>query len=272
MKKFFWLTIFSVIINLVLIVMLVVQQNSNQEMKSRINDLEEKKAFSFGELMDINAKYDFEAIEIIKSLGTNANCVDIGAHKGFFTEIFLENCPEGSHYAVEPLPHLYDELTQKFGDEVTVFSQALSNEKGSTTFNYIVSNPGYSGLKKRKTNREVEEVKEIEVELELLDNLIPESVDIDFMKIDVEGAEFLVLQGSKRILQQHKPIIIFEYGYDSRDLFGATPELVFDFFDSLGYKVSLMEYYLRNKPTFDRSHFIDHFNIGYNWYYVAYPG
>jgi FkbM family methyltransferase len=184
MKKSSILTVLSIILNIVLIVFLTVQYNSAN-----------KSFFSSSDIMDVNARYDHEAFEVIKSLKPNANCVDIGAHKGTFTEVFLEYCPKGSHFAVEPLPYLYEELVDKFGDEVTVFPQALSNEKGSTIFNYVVTNPGYSGLKKRDINRE-DEVKEIEVELELLDNLIPESVDIDFMKIDIEGAEFLALQGA----------------------------------------------------------------------------
>ena len=222
--------------------------------------------FSYDQL---NEAYDNQALDIIRALGDEANCIDIGAHTGHFTRLFLKHCPKGQHFAIEPLPHLYEKLQDEFGNQVSVFPQALSNERGKTTFNYIVSNAGYSGIKHRATKNADEEVKEIEVDLELLDNLIQPEQTIDFIKIDVEGAEFMVMQGAKRILEQYKPKIIFEFGYTSRDLYGAHPEEVYDFLDSLGYELTLMEYHLRGAPAFTRTGFIEHFNQGYNWYFLA---
>lgn len=277
MKKYIWVALLLIIAITILINLffqdraLIEALKKNKELAIENQYLELNLKASYNDLKHLNGKYDFEAIEIIKGLGSGANCIDIGAHKGTFTKRFLEYCPDGTHFAIEPLPHLYEELKKNFGNKVSIFQQAVSNEKGKATFNYVLSNEGLSGLKKRKSS-EALNIKEIEVDLELLDNLIPDSVDIDFIKIDVEGAEFLVMQGAERILSRDKPIIVFEFGYDSRDLFGATPELVFDFLDGIGYKVSIMEYYLRNKAPFDRQRFIDHFNNGYNYYFVTYPG
>ena len=50
-----------------------------------------------------------------------------------------------------------------------VHSYALSNTKGTTTFNYVISNPSYSGLIKRKYDKPNEQDTTIEVETELLD-------------------------------------------------------------------------------------------------------
>ena len=49
------------------------------------------------------------------------------------------------------------------------------------------------------------------VELKKLDDVIPTDVTIDFIKIDVEGAELGVLKGAKNVLLKNKPIIIFEF-------------------------------------------------------------
>lgn len=51
----------------------------------------------------------------------------------------------------------------------------------------------------------------------------------DFIKIDVEGAELLVLLGGQHLLSEHKPLVYIEV---SSDLFGA----VTSFFQELGYE------------------------------------
>ncbi|MEZ4983026.1 MAG: FkbM family methyltransferase [Saprospiraceae bacterium] len=70
--------------------------------------------------------------------------------------------------------------------------------KRKTTFNYVVSNPAYSGLQKRRYDRPNEIDEKIEVETDLLDNVLAEDTRIDFMKIDVEGGEFFVLKGAQK--------------------------------------------------------------------------
>ena len=44
------------------------------------------------------------------------------------------------------------------------------------------------------------EIDQIRVETERLDQVIPENTRIDFIKIDVEGAEFEVLKGAEKNL------------------------------------------------------------------------
>jgi FkbM family methyltransferase len=51
---------------------------------------------------------------------------------------------------------------------------------------------------------------EIPVATVTLDSLIPEYSSPNFVKIDVEGAELLVLQGATRLLEEIKPTIYIE--------------------------------------------------------------
>jgi hypothetical protein len=43
-----------------------------------------------------------------------------------------------------------------------------------------------------------------------LDEIIPEDVSIEFIKIDVEGAEAAVLRGASNLLRSQQPVVVFE--------------------------------------------------------------
>jgi len=81
----------------------------------------------------------------------------------------------------------------------------------------------------------------INIPVTTLDNIIYEcninnSLNISFIKIDVEGGEFDVLLGSEKILLNHKPVVIFEDGMLSNaDLYGYNKEEYFQYFERLGY-------------------------------------
>ena len=65
---------------------------------------------------------------------------------------------------------------------------------------------------------------------------------IDFIKIDVEGAEYLVLQGLIPLLKEQKITVIqFEYGYTSGDLHFLMKDF-YDFFASYGYSVGPLKF------------------------------
>ncbi len=93
-------------------------------------------------------EYDTQTIKVIrKHCSSNSNCIDIGCHKGEILDIFLKYASEGRHYAFEPIPILYHLLKNKYKNTKCILSSiALSNHIGKSTFNYVKSNPAYSGL------------------------------------------------------------------------------------------------------------------------------
>ena len=48
------------------------------------------------------------------------------------------------------------------------------------------------------------------------------------IKIDVEGAEEAALRGAMGTLRHHRPIVLFEHGRGSADVYGTTPGRIHD--------------------------------------------
>jgi FkbM family methyltransferase len=160
-------------------------------------------------------------------LQDDSSCVDVGAHKGSFLVEFIRLAPRGTHYAFEPLPALADELRARFPG-VEVLNCALSNRAGTSTFFHVPAMEAWSGLERQPYPRETA-VSEIEVELRRLDDVIGERERIDFIKIDVEGAELEVLEGAQETIRRCRPVILFEHAKVHNQNYETTPEALHDF-------------------------------------------
>lgn len=219
-----------------------------------------------------NLKYDRLTVKIMKKvIKENSNCIDIGCHKGEILTKILELSPEGCHFAFEPIPLFYNNLVKQFNHSVTIFPFALSNNEGSTTFQFVKNAPAYSGIRKRKYAIENPDIEEIKVELKKLDDVIPNDIKIDFIKIDVEGAEFDVLKGAKETIIRSKPVVIFEFGLGASDFYNSTPDDLFDYFNNeLNLKISTLENWLNNTNPFKKEEFITCFNNSTEYYFIAY--
>ncbi|MFM7401390.1 MAG: FkbM family methyltransferase, partial [Bacteroidota bacterium] len=100
----------------------------------------------------LNQRYDRLTRKVIKSVcRPDSHCIDVGCHKGEILDLLIAAAPRGVHYGFEPIPDLFDKLKQKYGTDnrCHILDIALSDNKGTASFNYVVSNPSYSGLQKR---------------------------------------------------------------------------------------------------------------------------
>lgn len=159
-------------------------------------------------------------------LTRTSHCVDIGAHQGVFLKQFLSLSPDGHHVAIEPLPDFASELRINFST-VDVFSCALGENPGQAIFCYVRNLPAWSGFRSQRYPVEAD-VTEILIDVSRLDDLLPAEGRVDFIKIDVEGAEFEVLQGAKNIIKRCKPDILFEHAQMHNLKYGTGPEMIYD--------------------------------------------
>ncbi len=221
-----------------------------------------------------NQQYDRQTLNIMKRiLKKDSNCIDVGCHKGEMLEIMLKRAPQGEHYAFEPIPYFYKKLLDKFkNNKVHISSVALCDNKGTTTFNFVKNAPAYSGLKPRKYDVKKPEIEIISVETDKLDNIIPVDQKIDFIKIDVEGAEFSVMQGAIQTIKRCKPIIVFEFGTGGSDYYKTTPEMMFNFLcNNCQLQISTLKGWLNHAKSLDLDNLTEYFSNGKEYYFVAHP-
>ena len=222
-----------------------------------------------------NQQYDSQTKQIIRKVCTaNSNTVDVGTHSGDILDVLLQQSPNGTHYGFEPLPVFYQSLRTKYQQQknIVLYDLALSDANGNSSFNHVTSNPSYSGIKKRTYDRTNETDETIEVKTARLDDvLLQQNKKIDFMKIDVEGAELGVLKGATALIKRDRPVIIFECGLGGTDVYDTTPAELFTFFAELGYTISLLKNYLKQEAALTKTSFEEQYYLKLNYYFVAFP-
>lgn len=218
-------------------------------------------------------QYDRDTIKILrKVLKPDSNCLDIGCHKGEILKLMLKYAPKGHHFGFEPIPGLAEPLRKKFSDKATILEVGLSDHTGTSSFNYVISRPEYSGIKKRDYDRPNEKDKEITIQVDCMDNMVPEDLDVNLIKIDVEGGEYGVLKGGTKTIKRNRPIIIFEHGKGAAEHYDTTPEMVFDLIDrDFGMKINTLQEFLKGSDAMGRENLIEQFETSENYYFIAYP-
>ncbi len=180
----------------------------------------------------------------------------------------VEASPDATHFAFEPIPRLAAHLRDVFPN-VTVLEVALADAPGTLTFQHVVSNEAYSGLRRREYPRADEEIEEITVEVTTLDAVVGDSA-VAFVKIDVEGAELGVLRGATQVLTRCRPVVVFEHGLGAADFYGTNPGQVFDLLRGCGLRIGLLEGYEQRNPL-SRAAFVRELGKRRNFYFVSFP-
>lgn len=201
-------------------------------------------------------------------LRKDSNCADIGASYGELLDHMQRLAPQGRHFAFEAIPGSAAHLRAKF-PHVRVVEVAVSDVEGTSEFHHVVSNPGYSGLRRRSYPSDDFEVQVVQVRTAPLDTLLPPDVKLDFIKIDVEGAELQVLRGAKQTIRTHRPCILFEHGKGAAEHYGTTPAMIYDLLaGECGLRIWTLRGFLQHAAPLGRDAFIAEFG-GPNLNFVA---
>jgi FkbM family methyltransferase len=147
-------------------------------------------------------------------LKPGAVVVDAGANIGIHSIIMASAVgSKGRVVCFEPLPHLANALKRTlhlngFGDRVWVQQSALSDATGEATL-YRAAHGPMSSLYALPEGIEAEPIL---VRVVTLDECFAPGARVDFVKMDVEGAEPRVWRGMRRILEENEDIkIILEW-------------------------------------------------------------
>lgn len=219
-----------------------------------------------------NMQYDRQAWLIMRRIIHDGdNCLDIGCHKGEFSDWMLACSPKGIHSGFEPIPELQTKLKAKYGQQMRIFPYALGKAPGKACFSWVKNAPAYSGLRRRNYSVEAPEIIEIEVEVKRLDDLVGKEIPekIRLIKIDVEGGELDVIAGGASLIESCKPYILFEFGLGSAEYYDARPEAMFDLLSSLGLSIYTLGGFLKDERPLNLQEFCKHFQDGSEYYFLA---
>jgi FkbM family methyltransferase len=171
------------------------------------------------------------------------NCIDIGAHIGWYS---VNLAKKAKHvYSFECSPKSFNYLCanialNKIDYKVTKYNSALSSIDGLT--DYFIRDPkdgGGNGISKFNYDN-INNTNTIKVPMKTLDSY--DIKNVNFIKIDVEGHELDVLKGSvQTIINNNYPKILFESWDEDKENIGyPSVELrknLFEFLKSLEYRI-----------------------------------
>ena len=178
--------------------------------------------------------------------------VDIGAHIGRYTIINSKRVGEnGKVIAIEAHPDNFEILNRNIKlnklTNVIPLNYAVYSKQTKLKLYLPVEEPGFTIYNTIMVNRTASEEKFTEVNANTLDNILLQQngishADINWIKIDVEGAELEVLKGASSILSKSKDISLL---IEIHNLHGGTNlyRQIVEFLDIYNFKIEFENTY-----------------------------
>jgi FkbM family methyltransferase len=175
-------------------------------------------------LLSVPHERDFGGLSRFPPL-TEACLVDVGANQGQSIESCLLAQPRAHIVSFEANPSLARKLARRHAhrDNVRIVAKGLSDSSGRLTL-YVPSYKGFvydglASLDRQAAASWISDasvfgfdpaklmISEVECEVDTLDaqNLAPA-----FIKVDVQGYEYNVLNGGRRTLERYEPVLLIE--------------------------------------------------------------
>jgi FkbM family methyltransferase len=171
--------------------------------------------------------------------------LDIGAHHGYYTLLASHRVGEnGKVFAFEPSPRERGKLGRHLRlngcSNVKVEGFALGEANGPAKL-FVVEGKE-TGCNSLRPPRVSQPTKEVEILVMTLDSYLDENQigNVDFIKLDVEGAELSVLRGAAELIARRpRPVILCEvqdarsqsWGYPAKEIIVFLSRLDFRWFE-----------------------------------------
>ncbi|MDD3138571.1 MAG: FkbM family methyltransferase [Lachnospiraceae bacterium] len=165
--------------------------------------------------------------------------VDAGANIGYISMYLGKKHQDMKVYSFEPLKPTFDMLKENVENNelknINIFNFGLSNKEEDVYFYYYPEGCGNSSLENLSERNDVQKIM---CKTKLLDSVYAELEEdsLDFIKCDVEGAEFMVFQGAHNVLTEKRPIVFAELLRKWAKKFDYVPNDVLDYMSKIGYK------------------------------------
>ncbi|MEO1392655.1 MAG: FkbM family methyltransferase [Cyanobacteria bacterium J06634_5] len=191
---------------------------------------------------------------LMASLHPGDTCFDVGANGGIFTVIAAKQVgPIGHVYAFEPglreLALLKENVALNQLNNVTIVASAVSDRTGETQF--ALSQDGAMNSMFSTDHPEQKIESWTTVKTTTLDDFVASQQikEVNFLKIDVEGAEQLVFEGSQALLAQPSALVImFESADVNASAAGNSTQDILKRLSAAGFQLDAIEHYGGVKP------------------------
>ncbi len=187
-----------------------------------------------------------ERVELAtRQIDPQRDVLDIGANIGLYTIVFSKVISSGHKvFSVEPTPRALELLHRNIkrngcAESVIVFEGVATDAKGSCRLNVIPGMEQYSSLGELvHSSIQGKLYQSIEVRGDTIDNMVAQfGLVPGFIKVDTEGAEYLVFRGAMYTLEKHKPVIWFELSDLLLSSLGHTSRMVIGLLEEIGYEI-----------------------------------
>ncbi|MFC1850233.1 FkbM family methyltransferase [candidate division CSSED10-310 bacterium] len=199
-----------------------------------------------GESLYVRGYFEQQETKFVKQiLKPGMVFIDVGANMGYYSLLAAKLVGQaGQVHSFEPNPRMFQELTYNVElngfSNISLNSQALADKPGQARLSRYdkgeevycsLSNSSYPGA---------EIIGYDDVSVQTLDNYINKNgIDkVDLIKIDVEGAELMVLQGAQNLLSDsRKLIVMLEFDQRLCDAFDYTVNDILQTLEEYDFKV-----------------------------------
>ncbi|MFZ0847079.1 MAG: FkbM family methyltransferase [Pseudolabrys sp.] len=164
--------------------------------------------------------------------------IDVGAHVGLHSLVLSRLVGEaGSVVAIEASPAnaalLRRHLQWNDCRNVTVVEAAAGDKDGQVSFSYRPNATDPGGFANSLAYENGGDV--VTVSMITLDK-IAENISPDLVKVDVEGAEYLVIKGAETLLRRCNPLLVIAFHPESMQQLSSSPAALVTLLSSYGYE------------------------------------
>ena len=211
---------------------------------------------------------DFEKVEtdmVFKLLGDKPTVLDIGANIGWYSINIASSLKNSKIFSFEPIQTTFNYLKQNIRvnnlKNIHPYNFGMSDKKDNISFYFYPEGSGNSSMVNVSERQNIEL---IDCQLSTIDNFCFEkNINIDFIKCDVEGAEYKAIIGGMKTLKRDFPILFIEILRKWAKKFEYDPNKLFKLLKNIGY----IPFVIRKNKLF-RFEFMDEKTLETNFFFL----
>lgn len=211
---------------------------------------------------------DFEKAEtdmVFKLLKGEPTILDIGANIGWYSLNIASSFKKSKVFSFEPIPTTYNFLKRNINanklENIQAYNLGMSDIKGTLPFYFYQEGSGNSSM---VNVSERADIKMIDCQLSTIDSFCDsKDLKIDFIKCDVEGAEYKAIMGGMKTLKRDLPILFIEILRKWAKKFEYDPNTLFNLLRDIGY----VPFYVSNQKLI-RFEFMDENTLETNFFFL----